>query len=159
MWFGAPWGKSLLVSTLFLIVPMLLLSLYLSRSREILWVVPLAMLIVPMPFMVRGYGILGDQLQIKRFGWVSEVPLTELESVQVEPDAMRQSFRIFGVGGAYSYSGRFRNGTLGRYRAFVTDNARTVVLRFPTDTVVVSPDRPEEFAATLQSRAPLQPVR
>jgi PH (Pleckstrin Homology) domain-containing protein len=68
-----------------------------------------------------------------------------LRSAQFEPDAMRQSIRTFGSGGLFSFTGCYRNKALGAYRAFVTDPHRTVVLHFPTRTVVVSPSAPEEF--------------
>ncbi len=48
-------------------------------------------------------------------------------------------------GGLFSFTGSFRNKALGAYRAFVTDPHRTVVLRFPKRTVIVSPDSPEAF--------------
>ena len=58
---------------------------------------------------------------------------------------MRWSTRTFGNGGLFSFTGFFRNKALGAYRAFVTDPHQTVVLHFPTRTVVVSPSAPEQF--------------
>jgi hypothetical protein len=49
----------------------------------------------------------------------------------------------------FSFSGLYWNRNLGHYRAFVTDLNHTVVLRFVTRTLVVSPDRPEEFVREL----------
>jgi hypothetical protein len=50
----------------------------------------------------------------------------------------------------FSFTGLFRNRTLGMYRAFVTDPRRAVVLRLPRRTVVVSPADPEAFVREVQ---------
>jgi len=42
------------------------------------------------------------------------------------------------------------------YRAFVADPTRSVVLLFGKRAVVVSPDRPEEFAAAVKALARLE---
>ena len=63
----------------------------------------------------------------------------------------RRSIRTFGNGGLYSFTGWFRNTALGAYRAFVTDPHRTVVLHFPTRTVVVSPSAPEDFVHVIRA--------
>jgi hypothetical protein len=55
------------------------------------------------------------------------------------------SVRTCGNGGLYSFTGWYWNQELGRYRAFVTDHAKIVVLRYPESTVVVSPGDPEGF--------------
>jgi hypothetical protein len=77
------------------------------------------------------------------------LPLAGLKSAEVMPRAMSGSLRICGNGGAFSFTGWFRNKPLGYYRAFVTDLNRTVVLRFEKRTVVVSPAEPEEFVRKL----------
>lgn len=62
---------------------------------------------------------------------------------------MRGSLRLCGNGGMFSFTGWYRNRALGVYRAFVTDLKSTVVLKFAKRTIVVSPERPEEFAAEI----------
>jgi hypothetical protein len=59
---------------------------------------------------------------------------------------MKSSLRTFGNGGIFSISGWFYRKGFGAYRAFVTDPRQTVVLRFPSRRVVLSPDDPEGFA-------------
>jgi len=61
---------------------------------------------------------------------------------------MRWGIRC-GNGGFFSFTGLFYNRKLGFHRAFVTDHIRTVVLRFPHRTVVVSPADPEAFVRDL----------
>jgi hypothetical protein len=52
---------------------------------------------------------------------------------------------LFGNGGLFSFTGLFRNRSLGTYRAFLTDLHRTVVLHFSKRTVVLSPSAPDDF--------------
>ena len=56
-------------------------------------------------------------------------------------------------------TGCFWNRKLGRYRAYVTDPKRAVVLRFDDRVVVVSPDCPAEFVAAVSKTRGLHPGR
>ncbi len=96
-------------------------------------------------FTVRGYSITHEAILVHRLFWSTPLPLSDLQSAEVAPDIMRGGIRLFGNGGLFSFTGWFSNGALGRYRAFVTDPHRTVVLRYPTRRVVVSPGSPDEF--------------
>ncbi len=96
-------------------------------------------------YTVRGYTILPDAIFVHRLNWDKRLPLAGLQSVRVEPNAMRWNLRTFGNGGFFSFTGYFRNKLLGSYRAFITDRKRTVVLKFTEGTIVVSPDAPEDF--------------
>ena len=71
---------------------------------------------------------------------------------RISPDAMRRSLRTFGNGGVFGFTGWFYNSRLGRYRAWVTDPKRAVVLVFPDRTIVVSPGRPHLFVDELRER-------
>lgn len=96
-------------------------------------------------FAIRGYTVTVDAILVHRLFWTTRLPLAGLASAKVEPDAMRGSIRTFGNGGVFSFTGFYYRRALGNYRAFVTDPHRTVVLRFPKRTVVLSPVAPEEF--------------
>ena len=106
---------------------------------------PLAIVFGAAPFTIRGYTVTPEAILVQRLFWTTRLPLADLQSAEFRPDVMRWSIRTFGNGGVFSFSGFFRNKTLGAYRALVTDPHRTVVLRFPTRTMVVSPSAPEEF--------------
>jgi hypothetical protein len=177
--FGAPWGASLITTSLFgalLLVVSSALLYFAPRLNRILYperevrgeavcrllavcilvVAPLAAAL----FTVRGYTVTGDAILVHRLGWSSAVPLDGLESATVSPGAIREASRTRGNGGFFSYTGRFRSRTLGPLQAFVTDHARTVVLRFPgradpDRVIVMSPDDPDAFAGLL-SRVPLE---
>jgi hypothetical protein len=124
---------------------------HLSNGRPIGWLL-LAVLVVPLFYMVRGYTITPTELEIARVGWTTRWPLDGLRSAEVARGVMARSLRTFGNGGLFSITGRFRNARLGAYRAYVTDTERTVVLRFPSLTLVVSPDDPEAFSRALGER-------
>jgi Bacterial PH domain len=114
---------------------------------------PLAIVCGGALFTIRGYAVTADALLVRRLWWATRLPLAGLCSAAFEPDAMRRSLRLCGNGGLFSFSGLFRNKTLGNYRAFVTDPRRVVVLRFATRTVVVSPSEPEEFVRCIAAAA------
>ena len=110
----------------------------------------MAVLFVALLFTVRGYSVTADALLVHRLFWKHRVPLAGLQSAQFDPKAMSRSVRLFGNGGAFSFSGWFRSKRLGNYRAFVTDPRRAVVLRFPNRTIVISPSNPAQFVSALQ---------
>jgi hypothetical protein len=112
----------------------------------------LALLLGAALFVVRGYTIEPDVLAIRRLLWTSHVSLVGLQSAMFTPGAMRRSLRWCGNGGMFSITGWYRSRALGHYQAFVTDLNQTVVLRFATRTVVVSPENPEAFAAEFSNR-------
>ena len=171
--FGAPWGRSLLIASsvqvgLLLAVgtapvffaalepepgPWKWLAAFLGGA------IPLAILAVAARYAVRGYTVSDESLRIHRLGWSSSVALDRLESATVAPYAMRRSIGELANSGLFSYTGGFHNAELGSYRAFVTDHARTVVLRFRDradgdQVVVMSPDDPDAFVALLAGEPP-----
>jgi len=97
-------------------------------------------------YLVRGYEMSGGELRIWRLFWKTKIDLSGLISVDVNPDAMSKSLRTFGNGGLFSFSGAFWNKSLGQYRAYATNPANAVVLRFQSNIVVVTPEGPEQFA-------------
>jgi hypothetical protein len=147
---NAPWGKTLKVVSLIVTVLMGSAPFLTSLIPGIglpHWPLWLPVLFIPACalFIVRGYTITPDALLIHRPFRDTRIPLWELQSAAAEPKAMRGSIRTFGNGGFYSITGWYWSKSLRSYRAFVTDLNRTVVLRFRTLTVVVSPEDPEAF--------------
>ena len=109
------------------------------------YVLPFAVILGAAMLSVRGYAIAPDAILVKRLFWDTRLPREGLESATYSPEAVRGSIRTFGNGGFYSFTGRYWNRELGNYRAFVTDHARIVVLRYEDRTSVVSPGDPEGF--------------
>jgi hypothetical protein len=79
-----------------------------------------------------------DTLLIQRLFWNSKIDISGLLSAEADTDAMNRSIRTFGNGGMFCFAGAFNNKKLGSYRAFATDPKRSVVLRFPKRTIVVT---------------------
>ncbi len=156
--YQAPWGKSLIVvSSLFVAITVAFflaatsMRPYITPSFVALcaqWAFSLIVMCC-LPFMVRCYKITEDAILIRRLFWTTRLDRAGLKSAAVIPKAMNKSLRTCGNGGGFSFTGWYWNKPLGFYRAFVTDQDRTVVLRFEKKTVVVSPGEPEEFVKEL----------
>jgi len=157
--FTAPWSPGLMATTLFaslvclaVFVMMLPGMLQNGPSSGAFWVglLPLLVPLASALFMVRGYRIEAGTLKVARLLWQTSIPLSGLTAVDIIPQAMQGGTKTLANSGLFAYCGRFFNPSLGAYRALVTDPGRTVVLRFGTRVLVVSPDRPEAFVSTLQ---------
>jgi hypothetical protein len=110
---------------------------------------PLVILFGAALFTIRGYSLSSDSILVHRLLWSTVLPRTGLESAEVDLEAMRGSIRTFGNGGAFSFTGFYYNKRLRSYRAYVTDPHRTVVLRYASRRVVLSPASPEDFVYDL----------
>lgn len=151
--YKAPWGTSLTVISVLVTLLCVGIAIFMLRldGGALPWlaVLPLAIVAGSAPFAIRGYTIDADAIRIRRLFWENRLPRAGLESARFEPGATRRSLRICGNGGLFSFSGLFYKKGLGAYRAFVTDPGRTVVLRYASRRVVVSPDAPEQFVEEL----------
>jgi hypothetical protein len=147
--YKAPWSRKLIITTGFfavlLIVALIIMD---SIAANILL---LAILIVSLLMLVRGYSISEGKLLIHRLGWSSTYKLENLESVKFEPNITIGSIRAFGVGGFFGYVGKFRSKDLGSYEAYVTDEDNSVLLEFQDKKIVVSPDEPEKFTEEMKN--------
>lgn len=155
-YFKAPWGTGLkcisLICTLILgFVCLTVLPAGTSWAERLIRLLPWIILGSAACFTVRGYTFEGDVLRIHRLLWDTVIPLTWLKQAETLPHAMRGSLRTCGNGGLYSFTGYYWNKRLGHYRAYVTDLERTVVLRFTTRCIVISPDEPEEFVEAVKA--------
>lgn len=152
---AAPWSRALKVMSAIGTIVLLGAGLVASRAvpsnlhggidRRAFMLVPVIIIGICLLLVVTSYEIEGPRLRVRRLLWVTAVPLDDLERAWHDPKAMKRSLRVWGNGGLFSFSGLFRNAALGRYRAFVTDPARAVVLKRGRGTVVVSPADPEGF--------------
>ena len=160
MTFRAPWSPLLKwtsgLVTLMMVGMTAFFYLLLQERPEHLWAgpIPMVVLLGALAFTIRGYELDRQGLHVRRLIWTTHVPLDSLESVQVDPQAMKRSLRLFGNGGLFSFSGIFRNRKLGNYRALATDPKRSVVLDLGQRKVVVTPDRPSRMAQKLKEMWP-----
>ncbi len=158
--FSAPWGNLLkVISSLVTLVligiygSMAFTGRYSSITTAVLFAaIPLLILGSCLLFSVRGYRIEGNHLRIRRMFWFTDIDITKLTSVVLDPKAMTGSIRTLGNGGLYSFSGRFRSAKLGSFRAYVTDFKNCVIVKTTGETIVISPDNPEMFIEILRNR-------
>ena len=137
---------------------LLVLTGILTGPRQLLvWrlamvTVPLVVLLGALPFMVRGYVLTEEYLEVRRLGWNTALPLAGLEAVTGEPEGLKASLRLFGNGGLFGITGWFWNRRMGRFRAYATDPGRVVLLRYTNGRkVVITPGDVQHFIT--QARA------
>ena len=149
--FGAPWCRTVKIVTVAVLVLMLALPFVVpSATRPWVHAGAWATLLFCLFFSVSGYSVKNGQLLIQRLGWATKFDLTRLSAFEVNPHAMIGSIRLFGNGGVFCFIGHYRNGVIGRYRAYVTHPKNAVVLEFGARTIVVSPDDPSAFVEALR---------
>ena len=152
--FRAPWSSKLKAFTGAFLALMVVVTTVTPMPASLL---PIVIVGVTVTFSVRGYTVRPRELLVRRLGWATRIPLDGLESAKAEPHATVGSIRVFGIGGAFGYIGRFRNASLGSYRAYVTDPAYCVVLDVDGETIVVTPDSPIRFVERVHLSAGLRP--
>ncbi|WHI47860.1 PH domain-containing protein [Microbulbifer sp. EKSA008] len=163
--FKAPWSRQLQIISAICTLLLLGLPLFLasrapaapSTLYSIAIALPPAILALSAFFAIRGYAIKNGNLLILRPGWKTTISLEGLSEAFPDSTAMQGSVRIFGNSGLFGYIGLFQNQKLGRYRAFATDQQKSVVLRLATQTIVITPDKPERAADILRQHCQLQP--
>ena len=144
--FGAPWGREVAWMTTLVAATVSIPALVqMSRGYPVISGLLLGILGVNACLCVRGYEIAPGELRVRRLFWNTLWPLDSGTRAIVRPQAMRGSWRTWGNGGVFAFSGHFSGSGLGRYRAFVTDPHRTVILETQRGIVVVSPDDPQQF--------------
>jgi Bacterial PH domain len=160
--FSAPWGRSLRLLTAAstaLLLTLTLMGLLLGPRQSWVWRVamigaPLSILCGALLFMVRGYVLTANQIEVRRLGWSTVLPLAGLGAVTGEPQGLRGSLRLFGNGGLFAISGWFWNRRIGRFRAYATDPQRAVLLRYRDGAqVVVTPHDVQHFIVQVRRLA------
>ncbi len=151
--FRAPWSLSLLIVSAIGTAVLLVVAwcIPLPAGGGLFWtkLVPLAILAGALLFVVRGFEITPGAILVRRLFWTTRIPRAGLLGATVEPQAMTGSLRICGNSGLYAFNGFYWSKRLGRFRAYVTDQEKTVVVRFEKRVVVLSPDDPEAFVRSL----------
>ncbi|HEU4929170.1 MAG TPA: PH domain-containing protein [Candidatus Krumholzibacteria bacterium] len=160
--YAAPWSTLLTGTTAFATLVCLGVAIAVAvaarndpdaaKFAPLLALLPMVVVIVAVLFMVRGYVVTADEILVRRLLWSTRFERARLQSAARDPESMRGSIRLFGNGGLFSFTGLFRSPKLGRYRAYVTDPARAVVLRFADRVVVVSPHDPDAFVRDTSPR-------
>jgi hypothetical protein len=154
--FSAPWSLSVLVITYGVLGLMAGVAIVCHQQAppDARWLatgILAAIVLVTLPFSVRGYVLTPEALWIERWGWRHAISLRDVVSATVDPEALRGSLRLFASGGLFGFFGIFWSRRLGIFRAYCTAPERCVLLKLRQRTVVVSPDNPEAFVAALKN--------
>ena len=160
--FAAPWCRSLAISSAGLVVLLVMMSALSAWqipdapddavTKALAIAAPFLMLVVTALFMVRGYRLEPGTLIVERLLWKTRVPLAGLRAASVDAKAMDASTRLLGNGGGFVFAGLMKNKRLGRYRCWVNDPARAVVLRVGARVIVVSPEDPAAFVHAIMDK-------
>ena len=121
--FGAPWSRSLKTGSAFAVAVLVAVT-------------------------AAGIFLMPTRVPIAR---PTLIPLSDLVSVAGDAEAFKGAVRLFGNGGFFSFTGLFWNRKLGFYRAFATDPARAVVLKFAQRTLVITPDDTLHFIVRIRT--------
>jgi tRNA A-37 threonylcarbamoyl transferase component Bud32 len=160
--YTAPWSQGLVALSVFCTVACGWPAFMLFRAGDLAAVMIgtslLAIIFACALFVIRGYTLTAEALLIRRPFWITRLPLAGLQSARMQPGILQWGIR-YGNGGFYSFTGWRYNRALGLHRVFVNDQSRTVVLRYPGRTVVVSPGDPEAFARDLNAVIKRLPAR
>jgi hypothetical protein len=162
--FAAPWGTSLSIMTpvgiavlLGLPVLMAFVPTHSPASAGVLAataIAGVAVIAAAALFLIRGYRLDDRGLHVERLLWADRIPLATLRRAWPDHEATAKSMRLIGNSGFFCIAGLFSNRKLGRYRAFVTDARRAVVLQLAERTVVVSPGEPLRFLEAVGTLGP-----
>lgn len=161
--FRAPWDRRIQIVTLVVAVVCLAITASLwpvietEGVRSIhFWggLFPAFIALIAAVLAIKGYRLEEDQLVVERQLWVKRFPLCDLQSVQPEPELMRQSNSTLGNSGFFGFMGLFRHPEAGYFRAFVTDPGRVLLLRFERRGLAISPADHDRFVEALQARKP-----
>ena len=107
-------------------------------------------------FVVRRFELGRGVLRVRRSFWRTEIDLADLKEVELDPQALRGAWRMFGNDGLFAIHGWFWSKRLGKCRAFITDPKNSVVLRFTNpntnmkNLIVISPDNPCSFVREMR---------
>lgn len=160
--FSAPWSRSLRLLTAVAVIVLVSVALAIlliaprlpPPVRVALVGAPLLVLLLALLFMVRGYIVTESQIEVRRLGWRTILPLAGLVAVTGEPEGMRGSLRLLGNGGLFAICGWFWNRRIGRYRAYATDPERAVLLRYRDGAkVVLTPHDVQHFIVRVRRLA------
>jgi len=158
--YSAPWGARVRWITagllaLFVTIPLVLAAIGGHPWQTLALVDGALFLLMSLgaaAFWIRSYELTDAELHILRPGWRARLPLAGLREVKADREAFRGAWKTIGNDGFFAIHGRFRSKRWGSFRAFLTDPANAVVLRFDDRVVLVSPDNPAGFVREVTRR-------
>ncbi len=113
----------------------------------------MALPLICLLFIVRGYRIDGGTLYVRRLVHETAIDLRDLSSVEVVPKAFDRALRVFGNGGLFSFSGWFWRRGMGLMKAYAMDIGPGLLLRWSDRAVVLTPTDPQAMQERLKAQS------
>jgi Bacterial PH domain len=154
MSFSASYDRTTkIVSTL---VCLGLLAVIFAVQHIILTCLSILVILLSFAYSPRGYSLEAGSIVVRRLAGAARIPLNDVhEARRATPDDFRGCIRLGGSGGLFGYYGLFSTATLGKSTWYVTNRSHSVVVITGSKTVLISPDEPDQFLATLRTYAPI----
>jgi PH (Pleckstrin Homology) domain-containing protein len=154
--YGAPWGMPVVVATVLVGAGMLAGAAAAAAfapppAWPLLALIP-ASLLWAWAYSPTGYRIENGELVIERPAGSLRVGLYDLRDVQLDPP-LGIPIRVFGNGGLFGAWGWFWSRRIGWFQTALRRARPNVLVRTSTRTVLVAPDRPEEFVREIERAA------
>ncbi len=120
-------------------------------SHTLVLLLLMAMLVGTWMFAPSHYEIDARHLVIHRNVGQVMIPLGEIAEIKRQDGVLGRSFRTFGVGGLFGYYGKFYTDGVGAATFYATQRKNWVWVKLKSGkNILLTPDRPEEFAGRLR---------
>lgn len=165
MEYGASWSMPLtlrVVASMFL-TPFAAFALFVALrlgAHMAVWpsfglaAIPVVFALIFLLRAVRGFVVTRDAVFVRRLMWSSCEPLAGLAEARVDESAMDGVKPLRTFAGGFGTGGWFWSARFGRFRGYLTNVRRVVVLKFDRGTVLLSPDDPDAFVRHIESFRP-----
>lgn len=161
--YSAPWGRKIwlitgatsLIGIGSAVVLPFVIPIRHPDDRWAIWIAPIIVMLIVVGtsfWRIRRFELTDNQLLVHRVLWSNPIELAQIKSAEFDPVACKGAWKTMGNDGLFAMHGRFHSKHLGKFQAYVTDPVNSVVLKLPTDTVVVSPENPRSFVRELNHR-------
>lgn len=169
MEYGASWSMSLtlrIVASMFL-TPFAAFALFVllrvSFQTPVWLALPLAAIpvLLAIAFLlraIRGFVVTRDAVFIRHMLWSSCEPLDGFVSVQIDEEALADAKRMRSLVGGFGTGCWFWSPRFSRFRGYLTNTRRLVVLKLERGIIALSPDDPDAFVRHIESFRPPAPL-
>jgi len=148
---AAPWSLSIkivtvLSSVILLGIPLFLLGRVPFNACVLVAALSWGIWLCCFLTMIRGFTLTTNQLIIHRPLWDNRFSLEQGATAVCDHNTRKGiTLRVFGNGGLFSGSGYYWNKQTGIFRAFISNQHKTVWIKTPEKILVISPNEPEPF--------------
>lgn len=124
-------------------IPMIVAALLIPAALAVYWSCA----------RIVAYRLSGGMLVVERRLLSRRFPLDQVASSEIASDVMRGAWKFYGNDGLGAVAGSYRSRRWGRFRAYLSDPSRAVVLHLRDGrALIISPAHPEVFERDLRAR-------